>query len=111
MRWIPALALIAASAASAQDFYDIAKGYDRALVSRITREHRHPPPAAAPLADRPILSRFAFDDDPELMRLANSLPTAACHPKASRAKHSPRNLGITAADTSAKIGAACYQRF
>jgi hypothetical protein len=125
MRWLLALALFAASAAGARDFSvialtaagsvdyaAIAKGYDAALVSRLSRlGHRVPAAASAPLSERPILARLTVDDDPEFMKLANSLPTTACHPKASRGKRSPRSLGISATDTSPKIGAACYHRF
>ena len=86
---------------------------DAAFVARISRlERGAAPPAPVLLAhDRPILAGFALGEGPEFMKLANSLPTAACHPKASRGKRVQRNLGLAASDTSAKIGAACYQRF
>ena len=119
------MALLAVSAANARDFSMVpfvasppdyttaAKGFDAALVARLSRlERGAAPPAPVLLAhDRPILAGFALGEGPEFMKLANSLPTAACHPKASRGKRVQRNLGLAASDTSAKIGAACYQRF
>ena len=125
MRVVLAMALLAVSAAHARDFpvvpsaanppdYSMAaKGFDAAFVARISRlERGAAPPAPVLLAhDRPILAGFALGEGPEFMKLANSLPTAACHPKASRGKRVQRNLGLAASDTSGKIGAACYQRF
>jgi hypothetical protein len=125
MRLVLALALLAVSTARAQDFSlvsfavagaadyaALAKGYDPALVSRLSRfGDRAAAEPLPPLADRPILGALALDDGPAFMKLANSLPSAACHPKASRGKRAPRNLGLAAADSSARIGAACYQRF
>ena len=126
MRIVLALALLAVSAARAQDFSivpivaavatdyaAVSKGFDPSLVSRISRlETGTDLLPSLPLAnDRPILARLTLDDGPAFMKLANSLPTAACHPKGSRGKRSQRTLGLTAADTSPKIGAACYRRF
>ena len=125
MRLVLAMALLAVSAANARDFsivpfvaspadyFTAAKGFDSVFVARISRQERGAdPPVRAVLAhDRPILAGFALGEGPEFMKLANSLPTAACHPKASRGKRVQRNLGLAASDTSTKIGAACYQRF
>jgi hypothetical protein len=126
MRFALALALLAVSAAHAQgfsiapviaggttDYAAISKGFDTSLVSRISRlEAGSDLLASLPLlADRPILARLNLDAGPDFMKLANSLPTSACHPKASRGKRSQRNLGLAAADSSPKIGASCYHRF
>ena len=98
--------------AGSVDYAAISKGYDPKLVSKLVHAERRLPGAPpATLGERPILAPLALDDGPDFMKLANSIPTAACHPKASRGRHSPRTLGMSATDTSAKIGAACYQRF
>jgi hypothetical protein len=117
MRIVLALALLVVSAARAQDFSivsvvaagaidyaAISKGFDPKLVSRISRlETRTDPLQPRELAnDRSILPRLTLEDGPAFMKLANSVPTAACHPKGSRGKRSQRNLGLAAADTSAK---------
>ncbi|SRR5712692_8345261 len=126
MRIVLALALLAVSAARAQDFSivpviaagatdyaAVSKGFDPDVVSRISRPGPAPdllpPPGIA--NDRSILPRLTLDDGSGFMKLANSLPTTACHPKGSRGRRSHRNLGLTAADPSPKIGAACYHRF
>ena len=126
MRLVLAVVLIAVSAARAQDFSivpfiavgaadqaAIPKGFDADLVSRISRVDAGTavPPPFLLAHDRAILPRLTLDDGPSFMKLANSLPTIACHPKGSRGKRSQRGLGLTAVDPSLKIGAVCYQRF